>query len=97
MNWKPFGYRGEPLTCLWCGKKLYYKKVLDRDREKELQAAGLSAYEAFNQALVKADKAGAYQDDSFCTASCGYLFGLRQAELGNRLKAPDQLSRKPVS
>lgn len=87
MNWKPFGYKGDPLTCLWCGKKLYYKTVIDEDLEKAARASGATRHEASEASLVKADHAGAYQDDSFCTASCGYLFGLRMAELGHRLQA----------
>lgn len=87
MNYKPFGYQDEPLTCLWCGRKLSHHTVIDEDREKAARAAGMDADAVYQHSLVRAEKAGPYQDDSFCTLSCGYLFGLRLAELGSRLES----------
>lgn len=76
FSWKPFGYEGKPGTCLWCGARLYRKMVLDRTIDKP-----------YPENMVRATQAGPYQDDHFCTLSCGYLFGERQAQLGSRLKA----------
>lgn len=75
-SWQPFGYEGMPGTCLWCGRKLRHETVIDSDSDKPYPGN-----------LVRADKSGRYQDDSFCGLSCGYRFGRRLAELGNRLQA----------
>lgn len=34
----------------------------------------------------RAEKAGPYQDDNFCTLNCGYRFGVQMADNGHRLK-----------
>ena len=72
---RPFGATGEPGTCLWCGRRLRHETVIDPASDKPYPGN-----------LVRAEQAGRYQDDSFCGLGCGYRFGRRLAELGNRLR-----------
>lgn len=85
----PFGYKGLPDTCLWCGQKLRFGTVLDSKKEAELVAAGVSHREAFQQALVRADKPGGYHDGFFHSLRCAYQFAVRMAGLGERLELKD--------
>lgn len=87
-SWRPFGYEGREETCLWCGGKLRRATVLDEDRERELRAEGKTYAQAYDGALVRADKTGPYQDGFFDTKSCGFQFGVRMAGLGHRLQLP---------
>ena len=82
MNYQPFGYQGVPGTCLWCGRKLRYERVMADDQDQDNPT-----YKAVGPgfATITAAKAGRYQDDMFCGLSCGYLFGRRLARLGRRL------------
>lgn len=93
---RPFGYTGEARTCLWCGRPLRRETVIDEDLEQKLRAEGATGQEAYEKALVPADRLGPYQDDSFDTRTCGYQFGVRMAELGRRLQLPEDIARKPV-
>lgn len=87
MNYKKFGYEGKPRTCLWCGANLRDHKTLDSAKEQQLRAEGAEPWDALRQAMVPTGHLGPYQDDSFCTATCGYWFGRRMAELGHRLQS----------
>jgi hypothetical protein len=78
----PFGYAGEPGTCLWCGRKLRHRRVMATDAD---QGNPTYKVEGAQFATIVADRAGPYQDDTFDTLGCGYRFGLRMAELGRRL------------
>lgn len=80
---QPFGYQGDPGTCLWCGRKLRYTRVIagPDDRDNPTYQEHGPTY-----ATVRAAKAGPWQDDLFDTTNCGYKFGQRQAQLGRRLQ-----------
>ena len=69
-----FAATGEPGTCLWCGRRLRHETVIDPASD-----------EPYPGNLVRAEKAGRYQDDIFCGLGCGYRFGVRVAELGTCL------------
>lgn len=83
-GWQPFGYEGKPGTCLWCGRKLRYRRVLAGNSDK-----GNPTYreDGYHFATIQAAQAGAYQDGHFDTMSCGYLFGNRMANLDRRLRS----------
>lgn len=88
MQYKKFGYQGEEGTCLWCGVKLRRELRLADNHDELMQAAlaqGLPYDKAFKAGMVRAKKAGPYEDDTFCTMSCGYWFGLRMARMGLRV------------
>lgn len=74
-GWPAFGYEGKPSTCVWCGRRLHHKTVIDPGSPQR-----------YPQNLVRAKKAGAYQDDLFDTMTCGFLFGRQLAKLGHRLE-----------
>ena len=85
-GFRPFGYTGEPGTCLWCGKRLRRERVHATDADE-----GNPSYNpgsAYGAPTIQAAKAGPYQDDAFDTLGCGYRFGRRLAELGRRLAVP---------
>ena len=86
-DWHPFGYRGGPGTCKWCGRKLRRLKVLDKTLEQDLITAGTRPYEAFERALVPAALPGGYHDGHFCGLRCAYQFAVRLADLGQQLTA----------
>lgn len=89
---QPYGYRGKPGTCLWCGRKLRYRIVIvDNDRRGQ---PGVTWHEQLHYATARADLAGSSADGMFCGLRCGYQFGLRLAELGRRL-AFDAMSSRP--
>lgn len=83
--WHPFGYKGEPGTCKWCGRKLRFKMLKDwigyNDETGKRRPGG-----PWSKG-VRAKLAGSYQDGHFCGLRCGYEFGLRMAQLGRRLEA----------
>lgn len=84
-SFKPFGYQGLPGTCLWCGDRLRYQRVLATDEDRaDPSYKPASSYEP---ATVRAEKPGRYWDGFFCGLGCGYRYGKRMAELGNRLEA----------
>lgn len=88
MNYKTYGYQGKPGTCLWCGSKLRYEMVHAPCHDELVQAAreaGADYDEAYKAGLVRAERAGPYQDDMFDTAGCGYWFGRHLGRLGHRL------------
>jgi hypothetical protein len=74
-EWRDFNASNKPDTCLWCGRKLRYKTLHD-----------WGVGDANPTRSYKAEKGGDYQDGQFCGLRCGYLFGVRMAELGRRLK-----------
>lgn len=78
-DWRPFGYRHIPGTCRWCGATLRYRKVLDEGLERRNREAGMPNWQAYEQALVRASKAGGYQDGKFCGLRCGYQWAVRAA------------------
>lgn len=81
---QPFGWKGEPGTCLWCGRKLRHENIAaDPSRKGQ---PGVTWNELSQSASVKAEKAGPYQDNTFDTLNCGYQFGLQMAILGERLE-----------
>jgi hypothetical protein len=96
-EWQPFGYEGKPGTCFWCGRKLAYKSWANWETVEtgEIVPADPSHGEPAHPGLVtrptgertRADKAGGYQDDSFCGLRCGYQFGLQLAAQGKRLES----------
>lgn len=83
-SWQPFGYAGEPGTCLWCGRRLRYLRVMATDSDKDDPS-----YKVVGPhfATKRAQQAGPNQDDLFDTTNCGYLFGRRMALMGHRLQA----------
>jgi hypothetical protein len=78
---QPFGYKDEPGTCLWCGRKLRHAQVMAEENEPGATRIGPGYW------LKRAKEAGPYQDGCFDTQGCGYQFGLRMARLGRRLQA----------
>lgn len=82
-DYQRFGYKQEPETCLWCGRKLRRKQVMCNEGDPGAVRRG--GDDVAGWWVKPADKLGSYQDDSFCGLRCGYLFGLRMAELGKRL------------
>ena len=87
QTYHPFGWRGKPDTCLWCGRKLRFRTVIatDADKDKPTYKEHSPTY-----ATVQADKRGPNQDGLFDTDGCGYLFGQRLAQLGHRLVVPGE-------
>lgn len=81
-DYRDFGYEGKTGTCLWCGHKLTFKRVMAHDADKDNPTYKV---EGAHFATKRAEQAGGYQDDSFCGLRCGYQFGLRLASLGRRL------------
>src|SRR5256885_758278 len=76
-SFRPFGYEGKPGTCLWCGRALGREQVqADPD---EPGAVRKSAYSGWSR---PADEVGFSQNGFFCILSCGYLFGVRMAQIG---------------
>jgi hypothetical protein len=71
---KPFGYKGLPGTCRWCGEKLRYQRVTADDPNK---ADPTYKEEPGNWATVRAAKPGGYQDGLFCGLRCGYQWAVR--------------------
>jgi hypothetical protein len=70
---KRYGYRGHPGTCRWCGDKLRHERVMADESDK---ADPTYREERGGWATVLATKAGAYQDDLFCSLRCGYQWAI---------------------
>lgn len=77
---QPFRYAGQPGTCLWCGRKLRRTTVLASPGDPGARPLGARTW------VRPAAGLGAYADDCFCGLRCGYQFGLRRAQLGDRLQ-----------
>jgi hypothetical protein len=82
-DYQDFGYEDKPETCLWCGRKLKHLKVIDPEASRTTPG---------HYVIKPADKLGSQQDDCFCGLRCGYQFGVRMAELGERLAKSHQPS-----
>lgn len=78
---KAFGYKGEPETCLWCGKKL--------PRLKLVESVIVTTEEGYHSEFKPTGevRVGYRGDQTFCTLTCGYSFGLAFAQHGQRLTA----------
>lgn len=83
-DYQDFGYEGKPETCLWCGRKLQRKTLMDRHATDLAHRDGTLRPGLWIS--KPAEKLGSYQDDCFCGLRCGYQFGLRLAEFGRRLQ-----------
>ena len=88
---REFGYTGEPETCVWCGRKLR-ANTRDLDPNEPVPAGYRETgrtkklYGDRIVRVVAALKLGAYFDNTFDTLTCGYMFGLRHAQMGHRLQ-----------
>ena len=70
---KPFGYKGNPATCRWCGDTLRHKRVMAGDSDR-----GDPTYrDEGGWATVRAARSGGYQDGLFCGLRCGYQWAVR--------------------
>jgi hypothetical protein len=80
--WQPYGYEGEPGTCLWCGRPLRYVRVMADESDR-----GNPSYreEPGGYGTIKPDEPGPAQNGYFDTQGCGFWFGVRMAQLGRRL------------
>ena len=78
---KPFGYRGVPGTCRWCGQKLRYIRVTADDSDKTDPTYRDAPYSG---ASIRAAKPGGYQDGLFCTLRCGYQWAIRAIQRTER-------------
>lgn len=87
-----FGPVDKPGHCHWCGRKLRprwrteYPPTVKTWFEGDKHCSG----RAVESRLVKPVKVGEpkfgdYSDGHFCGLRCGYMFGRRLADLGNRL------------
>lgn len=74
---KPFGYRGQPDTCRWCGDKLRYERVTAAESDK---ANPTYREERYRGATVLATKPGGYQDGFFCSLRCGYQWAVARLD-----------------
>ena len=81
-SWQPYGYRGEPGTCLWCGRKLRRVRVMadEQDQDDPTYKA-----EGPGWATVQAATPGVSQNGHFDTQGCGFWFGVALADHGRRL------------
>jgi hypothetical protein len=84
-SFQPFGYQGEENTCLWCGRPLYFRRVIADDSDKD-NPTWQPPKDAYSWPTVQAPRRGAYYDGMFDTMGCGYMFGKRMGELGHRLR-----------
>lgn len=84
-DWQPFGYKGKPGTCKWCGRKLRRKYWPKYETTKALNVLGDETTYQKRVGKEPAAGLGGYSDNHFCGLRCGYQFGLRMAELGRRL------------
>lgn len=83
-DYQSFGATNEPDTCLWCGRKLVHKSRMCEEGDPgafRVGGEGRGGWWA-----RKADKGGGYSDGMFCGLRCGYQFGKRMAEFGERLR-----------
>jgi len=73
-EWRAFNASGENRTCLWCGRRLQKEMRMVYDDET------MRTYH-----MEHTGNYGQYGDNSFCGLHCGYQFGARLAELGQKL------------
>lgn len=75
-DWRPFGYKGKPGTCIWCGRPLVYRRVMADESDK-----GNPTYreEGSSWATVRDAEPGGYGDGLFCGLRCGYRWAVRAA------------------
>jgi hypothetical protein len=77
---KAFGYKGEPETCRWCGKKLPKTKVTESVRvEYPSIIAGVEPGHGTEERPTGEVLVGYGNDHTFCSMRCGYQFGLVRA------------------
>lgn len=81
---KPFGYKGKPGTCWWCGNKLRHEAVSATDADQGNPTYKRSEWS--NSASIQAPTAGYEQNGFFDTLRCGFKFGVELARLGTQLE-----------
>jgi hypothetical protein len=82
---QPFGYKGVPGTCLWCGRVLRFERVTATAADEgnpSYKSPGLAG----GPGTILAGKPGRYMDGCFCGLDCGYQFGKAVAGTGTRLE-----------
>lgn len=79
-EWREFNASNEPETCLWCGRKLRWRK--DPVFEGTLAAARGGKPKTVNAY----DRPGDYGDGFFCGLRCAHQFATTLAEAGRRLQ-----------
>jgi hypothetical protein len=92
-----YGASGAPGTCRWCGRTMrlrsYYAAWSMSEPEPTLPEGARvrkrrepkGSTEGCLEYVVAGQPAGDYRDGHFCGLRCGYAFGVRLADLGNRL------------
>jgi hypothetical protein len=87
-EYHPFGYAGKEGTCLWCGRRLRYERVMATAADADNPTYRLEGQGAGQWATIEAVKPGGYRDGYFCGLRCAYQFAVMQAQLGRRLEKP---------
>ena len=81
-SWQPYGYKGKPGTCLWCGRPLRYVRVIADESDR---ANPSYREEPGHYATIVPELPGPAQNGHFDTQGCGFQFGVALAGHGRRL------------
>jgi hypothetical protein len=80
-RWHEYNPSNKPETCRWCGRVLRRHRQHDPNFRVDIHNLGARAKMPFYS------KGGDYHDGFFCGLRCGYMYGVRMAEIVARHQA----------
>lgn len=93
MSWgnRDFGYKGEPETCRWCGRKLHRTTNQEHvwDDNATARDGTRGRWRWVRKGYRYGGRKGVAGNGHFCTGACMASYGLRCAQLGIALKAKE--------